>query len=262
MTAIAVFLGSWITQTVEWHSTVLLMIAAMSATGFGNVINDLKDISSDRINHPHRPLANNEMSTVSAWVFVVFLIVLSVSAAVAVSLFYVKATLFPIFLLLIYSLYLKKTPLAGNLLVAILVGYALLYPALPFEQRTILLVPAGLAFLLNFCREIIKDLQDCTGDKATGIVTSASLPIPLLKFLLTLAALLYLPLLFIPVISGHFGIIYAGISLFCIIPLHVVWYSKLLKKEFPNNTSGISKILKIEMAAGLMALAVDKALLF
>jgi len=57
MTGAAVLLGSWLARSAApLVSLFLLVAAAMSAVGFGNVINDIVDIETDRVSHPDRPL--------------------------------------------------------------------------------------------------------------------------------------------------------------------------------------------------------------
>ncbi len=258
MAGFAVFLGSWLSGTLRWPQVSLLMVAAMSSTGFGNVINDLRDVHSDRINHPRRPLPQNQISVPTASAFAVFLMITAIAAAAGVSFFYIAATIVPIALLCIYSLYLKSIPLAGNFLVATLVAYAFLFAALPQSQRTILIIPATLAFLLNLCREIVKDIQDSSGDIAQGVKTSAILPPTVLKAVLISSAIIYLSLLFLPSVLGHFRTIYIAIALFVIIPIHMTWIKLVLCGQLISKTPQISNLLKIEMIAGLVAMAADK----
>jgi 4-hydroxybenzoate polyprenyltransferase len=83
-----------------------------------------------------------------------------------------------------YSLFLKGIPLIGNIVVASLVAYSILFGAINADGFKTLIIPALLAFLLNLSREIIKDIQDEKGDRATQVFTSAKLPSLLLKTLI------------------------------------------------------------------------------
>ena len=90
----------------------------------------------------------------------------------------------------LYASYIKAMLLIGTILISILVATSLLIvglfellPAITPEnlesQRSIFKIVldyALFAFLLNFIREIVKDLQDINGDKNGGI---NSLPIAL-----------------------------------------------------------------------------------
>ncbi|MDG5814730.1 geranylgeranylglycerol-phosphate geranylgeranyltransferase [Chitinispirillales bacterium ANBcel5] len=258
MTGLAVFLGIWLSMNLHFPGTALLMIAAMSATGFGNVINDIHDISSDCINHPHRPLPRGLITKSAASIYALILVVIALVSALLVSSFHSGATLVPLLILSLYAFYLKKTPLAGNFLVATLVAYALLFGTLPDSGWEKLLIPALLAFLLNFSREIVKDVQDFKGDKAAGHKTSAVLSLNTLKKILVITSALYLTLLFVPFALGDFGLIYVIVCSLFVLPLHGTWFLNLFGNKLTRRAAKTSKLLKFEMLAGLSALALDK----
>ena len=262
MTATAVFLGIWLTQSNPLTLNALfLMTAAMCAVSYGNVINDILDIKSDRVSHPNRPLVNGSMSVLTAVIFALLLAAGSMLSAYHVSPFHLKAALIPVILLTLYSIYFKRTPLVGNIIVASLVAYALLFGSLPHPQIKILILPAVLAFLLNFCREIVKDVEDTGGDKAAGFITTANLPQKALRAVLLVTAVIYSAILFFPsLVLRDFGMIYTAICLFAVLPLHIFWVNLVLKRNWNSdiNVKRISKILKFEMIAGLLALAFDK----
>ena len=262
MTGAAVFLGIWLTQSNSLSlNALLLMSAAMCATAYGNVINDILDIKSDRVSHPNRPLVNGAMSVQTAIIFAASLVTAAMLSSYKVSPFHLKAVFIPVILLTLYSIYFKRTPIMGNIIVAVLVAYALLFGSLPHPQTKILILPAALAFLLNFCREIVKDVQDMGGDKAAGFITTAVLPQDAIKAVLLVAAVIYSTILFFPsLILRDFGIIYTVVCLFAVLPLHIFWVNLVLKTNWniSANVNKISKILKFEMFAGLLALALDK----
>ncbi|MFP4679640.1 MAG: UbiA family prenyltransferase [Chitinispirillaceae bacterium] len=260
MTGFAVFLGIWLAGTLQTAlPTVLLMVAGMSATGYGNVINDILDIETDRISHPERPLAKGSMKTRTALFFAILLTAAALLSSYLVSLFHWKATFFPLVILSAYSLYFKRTPVIGNLLVASLVAYALLFGVLPAPEYKILLIPALLAFLLNFCREIVKDVQDEAGDSNLGYKTTAVINPFLLRGLLLFSAVVYLSLVFLPSLyQNHFGTVYTAVCLVLVLPLHFYWTILVLKPDFRIRASRIASVLKFEMLAGLLALTLDK----
>jgi geranylgeranylglycerol-phosphate geranylgeranyltransferase len=254
-----VLLGYWLAGAhFRGAAPFILAAAAALSTGFGNVLNDIVDLESDKINHPERPLPKGEISRSSALIYTGFLIVLALLLAFTVSPVHLAATFIPIVLLVVYAFFLKQTPLAGNLLVAVLVAYSLLFGALGGEQIGSLIIPAVLAFLLNICREIVKDLQDKEGDLALGVTTSAVLPLRLLYIIVYGCALLYVPLMIIPYIQGEFGILYLIICLALTLPLHLVWIKKFKRASTSAHYHGAAKLLKLEMLAGLGALAFDK----
>ncbi|MCL2689169.1 MAG: UbiA family prenyltransferase [Chitinispirillia bacterium] len=265
MTAAAVFLGIWLTQSnYITLNTLLLMTAAMCAAAYGNVINDILDIKSDLISHPSRPLVNGTMSVPAAIIFAVLLACGSLISAYQASLFHLKAALIPILALTLYSIYFKRTPIIGNLIIAALVAYALLFGSLPHPQTKILILPALLAFLLNFCREIVKDVEDMGGDKAAGFATTANLPHNVIKMILLVTAVIYAVILLLPsLLLKDFGAVYTVVCMIAVLPLHTLWAGMILRADWKNGAGGvnfnkISKILKFEMLAGLLALTLDK----
>ena len=260
MAGIAVLLGFWLSESaISTMSLAFLVFAAVSSTGFGNVINDIKDIETDRISHPGRPLPMGEIPIISAVIYACLLAVIALFSSFTVSTTHGLATLIPLILLFFYANVLKGTPLAGNLVVASLVAYAILYGAIDAHHFQRLIIPAFFAFLLNLSREIIKDLQDERGDSTAGIITTASLPRPFLKGLIYLLSAIYLVLLPLPVFLKHFGYVYGLICFIVILPLHF-YRLYLIRTINDSRYKTISMLFKVEMLAGLIALAADKLL--
>jgi len=264
----AVLLGMWLTGFATpaaygggavARNAVLLVLAAMAATAYGNAINDVLDLETDRVSHPDRPLVTGAISTGAASLFAAALAALSIACAAAASLFHATAALIPLALLTMYSIYLKRTRLAGNIIVAALTAYALLFGSLPHPNTKILFAPALLAFLLNFCRELVKDVQDAEGDRAAGLTTSADLPRPAIRLLLLLAGGVHLAAMWVPsLVLGDFGMVYTGVCVAAVLPLHISWMMLALRTDFDKYTGRMGAMLKAEMVAGLAALAADK----
>jgi len=267
----AVLLGMWLTGFASLsacrggmtvYNAVLLILAAMAATAYGNAVNDILDVETDRVSHPDRPLVSGAMSVDAAAVFAAALAALSLAFAMAASTFHAAATLIPLVLLTMYSLYIKRTRLAGNVIVAVLTAYAILFGGLPHPYTKILFAPALLAFLLNFCREMVKDVQDAEGDRAAGFATSAELPYHTIRRLLMFAGSATLAVMWVPsLILDDFGMIYNGVCVAAVLPLHISWMMLALRADFDKYVGRIGGILKAEMVAGLAALAADKFIL-
>ena len=259
MTGIAVSLGFWLGRSIlPLPALFLLIIAGIAATAFGNVINDIHDIATDRISHRNRPLPRNELSLNDARLFTVYLMLVAIGSAAFVSSTYITATVLPLLLLAGYTRFLKGTPLAGNIVVSLLVGYAILYGALLAPRFNRLMVPAILAFLLNLVREIIKDVQDAPGDRAARLVTTASLPCSVIRSIIFAAVAANLLLLFVPALLHHFGKVYALICLIAVLPLQLIWLFIFVNKNWREKLSLLSLLIKLEMATGLIALAADQ----
>ncbi len=259
MAGSAAALGIWfagVRPACPW-SYVFIATAAMLASAFGNVINDLFDLTTDRIAHPDRPLPRGDISVPGARKYAAVLAVIAVAAAAGVSPIHFIGTLVPLLLLTLYAGWLKGTPFLGNVLISALVAYALVFGGLNGPRIERIFIPAILAFLLNFAREIIKDVQDLPGDRSAGITTTAEISFPILQVVMIASATLYLILLPLPTILNHFGLIYVGICVFAVLPLHIVWVY-LLSRPSNKNPARISGLIKLEMLAGLLALGIDQ----
>jgi len=267
----AVLLGMWLTgfaslSACRGGATVLnaalLILAAMAAAAYGNAVNDVLDVETDRVSHPNRPLASGALSVDAAAVFAAALAALSLALATAASTFHAVAALMPLTLLTMYSLYIKRTRIVGNVIVAALTAYALLFGGLPHPYTKILFAPALSAFLLNFCRELVKDVQDAEGDRAAGFKTSANLPYPAIRRLLMSAGVAALAAMWIPsLVLGDFGMVYNSVCTAAVLPLHAAWMMLALRSDFDKYVGRIGGLLKAEMVAGLAALAADKFIL-
>jgi geranylgeranylglycerol-phosphate geranylgeranyltransferase len=254
-------LGFWLAHAGgHLHTLALLIVAAVCAGGFGNVVNDIADITTDRVSHPKRPLAAGDISKSGAMVFAVLCVGAAVVSAFFASWQHGVGTLAPLFLLHLYALFFKGTPLAGNVLVSVLVAYAVIFGGLLGPDLHRLFVPAILAFLLNMSREIIKDIQDEPGDRAAGYVTTASLPHPALKIIIALCGFAYAMLVIVPYVTRGFGIVYALVCLAAVAPLHIWWNMLFYRSEWQKSAGKISSLIKYEMLCGLLALALDEAL--
>jgi len=128
------------------------------------------------------------------------------------------------------------------------------------ENRRVLLFPALLAALLNLSREIIKDVEDSTGDSAQGIKTTASLSPAFLKTLLTLLSFIYVAILPLPWAINHFSRVYLAMIIVIIAPVHLYRLHILMKQNWQQHCGVISRLIKIEMLAGLSSLALDRFL--
>jgi geranylgeranylglycerol-phosphate geranylgeranyltransferase len=263
MTGAGVALGFWLgCSTLPFAGLFLLVIAGVFTASFGNVINDIHDIAADRISHSTRPLPKNELSINNARIFSAYLVVVALESSIFVSMTQLAATVFPLILLTLYTFFLKKIPLAGNIVISLLVGYAPLYGALGAPAFDRLLIPACLAFLLNLAREIIKDVQDEPGDRAAGIATTAALPSGVIRTTVFAASGACLLLLFVPWALHHFGRVYAGVCLLLVLPIQVMWLTIFTKKNWRERLPLLSLLIKLEMAAGLAALAADRLFSF
>ena len=155
---------------------LLLLAAASTAlvTAGGNVLNDLEDVEGDRINHPDRPLVTGAISVQSARILAIALFVAGIETALPVIFVYpLVGVILAIALaaMLSYEFRLKAAGLAGNAVVAALTGLVFLYGGAAAGDALLLAPFAAMAFLATLSREVIKDMEDVSGD-----VTRQTLP--------------------------------------------------------------------------------------
>lgn len=166
------------------------MVATLCIAAAGNIINDIYDVEIDKINKPNKVLIGKSISEKSANGLFILFNVVGVGIGFYLSNLIGRPGFSAIFvafssLLYIYASYLKGILVIGNLVISFLVAMSLiivplfdLLPAItPQNQASqsyifkIVLDFAIFAFIINFIREIVKDLQDINGDKKGGTNT-------------------------------------------------------------------------------------------
>jgi 4-hydroxybenzoate polyprenyltransferase len=173
---------------------VLFVFTTLLVTASGYIINDIYDIKTDRINKPDKRIIDVHLSLTGAWkiYFSMILTGAIISFYLAVQrndLFYWFIYPAAVFLLFGYSRWFKGIPYLGNILVSLFCaavpGIFFLSEASVLKELKIrdltsflplhklLLSYVQFAFLTNLYREIVKDLQDETGDKLANIHTAA-----------------------------------------------------------------------------------------
>lgn len=232
----------------------LAMLSAILLGAAGNIANDLADQDIDRINRPDRPLVSGELSANDAIVIGGLCGGAGLLAAwlVDTRLFAVAAA--ALVVMLAYSPLLKPAGLPGNLAVAVIASVPMVYGALAVGWWRAGLAASGLAAILHFAREIVKDIEDVAGDVAAGRRT---LPIAFGKeaaFLVAAATLvLFVPASFAPYFAGWTGRRYA--LAVGVLDLGVgILIARLLDRQLHGARAGI----KAAMIAGLAALLWDR----
>jgi 4-hydroxybenzoate polyprenyltransferase len=170
-----------------WQFALFVLTTMLIAAG-GYIINDIMDYPSDLLNKPHKVIVNKAMPKATAWRFYFTLLFSGLAIALYLAIFVGNpglVTLFPLAwgLLWLYSRRLKQRPLAGNLTVAFFCaivagivlyaernGIGILWSTRPAAVKYLAVLSGGylwFAFSTNFIREVIKDLEDMTGDAVT-----------------------------------------------------------------------------------------------
>ena len=235
-----------------------VFVAALSASmvmAAGNIINDIFDIGIDKINQPERPLASEKISKNSAMVFYLTLILTSLILSWFINLYAFLVVLLTTILLFIYSKYLKRIPLIGSIVIALLTGLVFIYGGIAVENPLGAIIPAMFAFLINLIREIVKDMQDVDGDKKAGVQT---FPIKFgfkksIQLILILCIVLILATCY-PFITQVYRIEYFIIVMVIVNPIIVYSVKSLFEDHSIKNLDKISNLLKLSMVFGLIAI--------
>tara|TARA_R110000868_G_scaffold243900_6_gene500033 strand:- start:762 stop:1655 length:894 start_codon:yes stop_codon:yes gene_type:complete len=197
----------------DWQYLLLVSSTVLIAAA-GYVINNIFDQDTDLENKPNNLIVGRSISEKSAYNIYAVLNVTGVAIGFYLSNVISKPGFAALFILIAATLYmyatsLKQMVLVGNFVVALLLSFSVviigvfdLYPVINSENQqimavlfSILLDYAVFAFLVNFLREIIKDLEDINGDSNQGMKT---LPI---IFGVKRTSKLVFALSFIPIIS-------------------------------------------------------------
>jgi 4-hydroxybenzoate polyprenyltransferase len=254
---------------MDFMRVAMLGCSLVALTMAGYLINALRDVDTDRLNHPDRrwiPVPFSAKSVLFGYylaLFAGFLPAVWLSANLGL---WIWLPLYPLtaYLLHRYSSAWKGHGLWGNLLVAALsaaVPLLLLVPesdflvALPEAPRyTLIGLYAGFvlfALLVSLFREMVKDLEDLSGDRMAGWQT---FPVargegPARRFALwtgLLSALALLAALQLPVPKGSFQ---AGLLILAMLQGGLLF--RLVRARSSRDYRGISQAAKGLLAGGL-----------
>ncbi len=147
-----------------WLPTLLGILVVFFVTGGGNVINDYYDREVDLINHPERPIPSGEIVPKNALIYSSILFFLALIFAFFINICSLLIASYAIILLLLYESSLKKEGFVGNITISILVGMLFIFGGAIYGDFPLLIIFALMAFFANLGREVIKDIEDVSGD--------------------------------------------------------------------------------------------------
>jgi geranylgeranylglycerol-phosphate geranylgeranyltransferase len=240
------------------YSELNILIAAIAASltmAAGNIINDIYDIETDKINQPQRPLPSEVISTKEAYILYSLSTSISILLSIWLNLSAISIVLFVHFLLFLYSKYLKKIPLVGNITVAFLTGLVFIFGGVVVENPSAAILPAVFAFLINLIREIVKDMQDMEGDRQAGLLTFP-IKFGVLKTKLIISFFTFILLIFTlyPFVAQLYNIEFFVIVMVSVNPVMIYVIIKIYEKDYVKNLKKISVLLKLSMILGLIAI--------
>jgi geranylgeranylglycerol-phosphate geranylgeranyltransferase len=234
------------------------LTGALTASA-GNVINDYFDINIDKVNRPHRVLPKGELTLREALVSYIFLFFVSLLLSIFISLIALLEVFFASALLFLYSYKIKKIPLLGNFVVAFLTGFAFIYGGMAVDNSKAAIIPALFALLINFIREIVKDMEDIEGDKQQGINSYPAIRgFKKAKMIIVFITGVLIILTVFPFINELYAIEYFIIVMVIVNPLLVYIVKSLFDDDSTKNLNKLSNLLKLNMVIGLTAIFLGK----
>ena len=262
----------------DWQY-LLLVFSTLTIAGAGYLINNVLDQETDTFNNPKGVIVGKSISESTAYNLYVILNVLGVGSGFYLSNIIEKPSFATIFVVIALTLYLyasnlKQSLLIGNIIIAVLtaisvviVGVFDLYPTLnefnkPFLSSVfqIIIDYAIFAFIVNFLREIIKDLEDFEGDFNSGMNTLA-IVIGIKKTLKLVFILSIIPVvILIYYVNKYYlqnQLFYAVIySLTFIIAPQIYFSIKTYTAKNKEDFHHLSSLLKLIMFFGILLILV------
>lgn len=256
-----------------------LVLASVLIAGAGYVINDYFDLNIDRINKPQKLVIDRFISRRWAMFLHLFFSTAGViiSAYVAFSLDNLLILIFNILsvlLLFVYSSTFKKKLLSGNVIIAALSAWVILVLFLAScqwlngslipvwteqlnEVYRLTVIYSSFAFIVSLIREVIKDIEDETGDKRNGCRTMPivwgirSTKVFIGVWILVLFGMLAV-LFFNLIITGWFaGVLYI---MFVLMPLLIRIYLRMSKATSKRHYTQLSRDMKVFMLTGILSM--------
>jgi 4-hydroxybenzoate polyprenyltransferase len=262
----------------DWQYLLLVFATVMIAAG-GYVINNIMDQATDNYNKPNQVVVGKGISETNAYNVYFLVTVLGVGSGFYLSNVIAKPGFAAIFIIISATLYLyattlKQLLLIGNFVVALLLAFSViiigffdLFPVINPENKavmrglfSILLDYALFAFVINFIREIVKDMEDINGDYKQGMNTlpialglSRTSKIVLALSLIPLVMVIFYVKAYVFENDLYFATFYALI--FIVAPL-IYFTVKMANAKKNQDFHHLSTVLKLIILFGLFSIAI------
>lgn len=272
-----IVLNPFFSESVDYFLFGLFVLDTLIIGGSGFIINDIVDHKIDVINKPDKCYIPSPISLNAAYKYYIVLIAIGflIAAYIAFKIDNIPyLAIYPcaVGLLYFYATRYKNSVIIGNVIVSIFVAFVAtvlivwMYPyvnniadkSIVSHIYSLFIAYGSFSFLVNFARELVKDIEDMEGDKKLGLVT---FPIKYgQKLSWNLAGILTL---FCTVISLIYILslsmdLFKTIILIIIITLPMGILGSIMmafpKQQIPAKTA--SKILKIILLLGLISILI------
>jgi 4-hydroxybenzoate polyprenyltransferase len=236
------------------YELFLLIFSTTIIAAAGYLINDYYDVKIDFINRPDRVIVGKTLKRRIVMVAHTLLNLLGVAIGFYLSPMVGVINFVAAFLLWLYSNQLKRLPLIGNLVIALLSGLGVWVVSVYFPQNQVLVYTYAIfAFAISLVREIVKDIEDMQGDESFGCKT---LPI-LLGVRNTKLFLYFLSALFIFLLFFMAGLIgnQILIAYFILLILPITYFIfRLVYADTKREFSFLSNYCKLLMLSGILSM--------
>lgn len=262
----------------DWQYGLLVLSTVLIAAA-GYVINNIFDVETDRINKPNDVIIGRGISETNGYNIYIALNITGVAIGFYLSNVIQRPGFATIFifiasLLYFYSTTLKQIMILGNLVVAfllamsvIIIGVFDIFPAMVAENKaqmaslfSILTDYALFAFMINFIREIVKDIEDVNGDYNQGMNT---LPIAIgisrtAKIVFVISVIPFVLLLLY--IKNYFvenGLFIATLYSFILVLAPLLYFIiKIFTAKTKKDFHHLSTVLKLILLFGILSIVV------
>lgn len=254
----------------------ILTLASCLIAAAGYVINDIQDVEIDRINKPQKSYIPHIFSIEGAFNLYLILNILGVGLGFYLAYTLGKTSFATLFilasaLLYLYATFLKKILLVGNVIVSLLVAFTvwvvMIFDVIPnlnmygtqlTNPLKVLQDYAVFAFLLNFLRELIKDIEDVSGDYKAGIQSLAiQIGRERTASICSIIAIIYIALLILYIFNNLYtNPITTAYLLFALCAPLLYFSIKSWNASARKSFSNLSLLLKLIMVFGILTLGV------
>jgi geranylgeranylglycerol-phosphate geranylgeranyltransferase len=155
----------------------------------------------------------------------------------------------------LYAIRLKRTPLAGNVVVGLLTALIFISGGVAVNSLTGTIIPAIFAFLFTTAREIVKDVEDIEGDRKAGAKTIPIFWNPriarYLIFIFMASVIAFSPIPYLARVYSwkYLIVVVLGVDCFLIYCMISLW-----KNLSQKNIARIQKLMKLDIFVGLGAM--------
>lgn len=234
----------------------LLTLSTVLIAAAGYIINDYYDIKIDAINKPDRLVIGTAIRRRPAMFAHMILSVLGV--AIGFWLYFPIGLINTGAVLLLwgYSARLKKMPLVGNIVIALLSASMLLVVAVYDDSLNRITIGYSLfAFLISLIREVIKDMEDMKGDASFDCRT---LPIVLgirnAKLVLYPLIMIFLVFVIIVIVHGRTSLLFDAYMLLLVLAPAIWLTIKLARADRKRDFTYLSNLNKAVMLTGILSM--------